>query len=88
MCLHFALMGSLSAQVLTGKVYTRDEKGDKVTLYMARLQWLNTTVGAYTNSDGSYQLPFSNTDTLIVRYSFYTPDTLIVNKKKDSSTSQ
>ena len=82
MCLHFALMGSLSAQVLTGKVYTRDEKGDKVTLYMARLQWLNTTVGAYTNSDGSYQLPFSNTDTLIVRYSFYTPDTLIVNKKK------
>lgn len=76
------LFSQLSAQVLTGKVFTINEKGNKVPAYMARLQWLNTNVGAYSEADGSYRLPFANTDTLIVTYSLYNPDTLIVNRKK------
>lgn len=74
------LIGSVSAQELKGKVLSTDEKGDTVTVYMARLQWLHTTVGTYTNMRGNYKLPFANTDTLIVSYSLYPSDTLIVKK--------
>ena len=70
--------GQISAQHLTGKVYTFSENGDTAAVYMARLQWLNTTVGAYSNAEGFYELPFTNTDTLVVRYSFYKADTLII----------
>lgn len=81
--LFFALLfGQLSAQVLTGKVFTINEKGNKVPAYMARLQWKNTDVGTYSEADGSYRLLFANTDTLIISYSLYNPDTLIVNRKK------
>lgn len=77
----FALCGSLSAQTLSGVVYTIDEKGDTVTVYMARLQWLNTTVGTFSNTNGTYKLPFANTDTLLVSYSFYKTDTVIIDRK-------
>lgn len=79
-CLLFFLFfpGRISAQKLSGKVFTLSENGDTTTVYMARLQWLNTAVGAYTNAEGLYELPFTNTDTLVVRYSFYKADTLII----------
>lgn len=70
--------GTLSAQYLRGKVYSLDDKGDTVAVYMAKLQWLHTPVGTYTNTRGSYKLPYAKTDTLIVSYSFYKPDTLII----------
>ncbi len=73
-------LGQLSAQELRGKVYSLDEKGDTVAVYMAKLQWLHTAVGTYTNTKGSYKLPYAKTDTLIVSYSFYKPDTLVVKK--------
>jgi hypothetical protein len=76
--LQCAFWGGLSAQDLRGKVYSVDEKGDTVAVYMARLQWLNTSVGTYTNPRGSYRLPFAKTDTLLVSYSFFKPDTLII----------
>ena len=68
----------LSAQDLRGKVYSLDEKGDTVAVYMAKLQWLHTSAGTYSNTRGSYKLPYTKTDTLIVSYSFYKPDTLII----------
>ena len=77
----FLLLGTfglLSAQELRGNVYSLDEKGDTVPVYMARLQWLNTAVGTYTNTRGAYKLSHAKTDTLLVSYSFYTPDTLII----------
>lgn len=77
--LHWGLGNNLSAQELKGKVYTVNEKGDTVPVYMARLQWKNTTTGTYSNPRGSYRLPFSKTDTLLVSYSFYQPDTLIIS---------
>ncbi len=79
-CLLFFLFfpGRISAQKLSGKVFTLSENGDTTTVYMARLQWLNTAVGAYSNAEGFYELPFTNTDTLVVRYSFYKADTLII----------
>jgi hypothetical protein len=69
-----------AAQTLSGKVYTIDDKGDTTALYMARLQWKNTAVGTYTNPKGNFRLPFAQTDTLIVSYSFYQPDTLIISR--------
>ena len=76
--LFLGTLGQLSAQELRGKVYSLDEKGDTVAVYMARLQWLHTSVGAYTNMRGAYKLPHAKTDTLVVSYSFYKPDTLII----------
>ena len=80
MLILWMFIGQLSAQNLTGKVYTLSENGDTTMVYMARLQWLNTTVGAYSNAEGYYELSFANTDTLIVRYSFYKADTLIISR--------
>lgn len=59
-----------------------DEKGDTVAVHMARLQWLHTAVGTYTNAHGAFKLPYAGTDTLLVSYSFYHPDTFIVNHSK------
>lgn len=78
--LQCVFVGGLSAQELRGKVYSVDERGDTVPVYMARLQWLNTSTGTYTNTRGVYRLPFANTDTLLVSYSFYHPDTLIITR--------
>lgn len=72
--------GQLLAQDLRGRVYSLDEKGDTVPVYMAKLQWLHTSVGTYTNPRGAYKLPYAKTDTLIVSYSFYKTDTLLVKK--------
>ncbi|MBO4488183.1 MAG: carboxypeptidase-like regulatory domain-containing protein [Bacteroidales bacterium] len=78
--------GQLSAQSLSGKVCTIDDKGDTVGVYLAQLQWLRTSVGTYTAKDGSYRLPFTSTDTLVVSYLFYTPDTIIIHRKQKSQT--
>ncbi len=85
MLIAFLFLGGsriLSAQSLKGKVYTLGENRDTSVVYMARLQWKNTTVGTYSEADGSYVLPRTNTDTLIVSYSFYKPDTLIIPRSK------
>lgn len=74
--------GQIKAQHLSGRVYTLSENGDTTTVYMARLQWLNTTVGAYSDTQGFFELPFTSTDTLVIRYSFYKADTLIISPKE------
>ena len=78
----WTLPESLSAQDLRGKVCTTDENGDTVAVYMARLQWLNTTVGTYTNARGLYKLPFAQTDTLIVSYALFPSDTIVVKRNE------
>ena len=76
------LFQPLAAQTLSGKVFVVKEPGDTTAAQMAQLQWLNTAVGTYSEMDGSFKLPYANTDTLVVRYSFYKTDTLIVNRGK------
>jgi len=85
MCLLFFVLsffGQLDAQVLGGKVYTIEETGDTSVVYMARLQWLHTAIGAYSQVDGTYLIPFTDTDTLLVNYSFYKTDTLIIGREE------
>ena len=72
----------LRAQMLSGTVRTINDNGDTVAVHQAQLQWLNTSVGTYTAKDGSFRLPFTSTDTLIVRYLIYNPDTVIINRKQ------
>lgn len=74
------LIGETTAQTLTGRVYTLAENGDTTTVYMARLQWLGKSAGTYSDAEGYYRLPFSKTDTLVVRYSFYKADTLVIRR--------
>jgi hypothetical protein len=71
-----------SAQELTGKVFTISENGDTTVIYMARLQWKGTSVGAYSDAEGTYHLPFAKTDTLVIRYSFYKADTVVVGRNE------
>lgn len=80
--LQCSLVENLASQTLSGKIFTVEVGGDTVPVYMARLQWLHTAVGTHTKRDGSYQLPFSRTDTLIVSYSFYKADTLVVSPEE------
>ena len=80
--LQWMFPAQVSSQVLKGKVYTLGENGDTVAVYMARLQWLNTASGAVTGTDGSYRLSFAGTDTLVVSYSFYKPDTVVISRNE------
>ncbi len=80
--LQWLIPAQLSAQFLKGNVYSIGVNGDTVAVYMARLQWKSTAVGTITSTDGSYRLPFANTDTLIVSYSFYKPDTVIISRNE------
>ena len=72
--------GKIAAQSLSGQVYTIEVSGDTSMVYMARIQWKGTSVGTFSDANGFYRLPFANTDTLIVKYSFYNTDTLIIPK--------
>lgn len=72
---------NISAQYLSGKIFTINEKGDTVAIYMARLQWKSTAIGTYSEMDGTYRLARASTDTLIVSYSFYKSDTIVINKR-------
>ena len=70
------LIGDTTAQTLTGRVYTITETGDTAAVYMARLQWLGTAIGTFSDAEGTYKLSFAHSDSLVVRYSFYKADTL------------
>lgn len=89
----FCAVGALNGQTrggksnyLTGKVLTLEENGDTTAVYMASLQWLHTAVGTYTDVDGAFVLPYTDADTLIVRYSFYKADTLVVKPQSQPMT--
>ena len=71
-----------TAQTLSGKVFVIKETGDTAAAPMAQLQWLNTAVGTYSEADGSFRLPYANTDTLVVSYYFFKTDTLVVKPGK------
>lgn len=71
---------------LTGKVLEVNEQGDTTAISMASLQWLHTAVGIFTNPDGWFSIQRANTDTLLVSFPTYEPETLIVRQNQNDIT--
>ena len=85
-CLLIVVAGWGSAQPLTGKVLQISENGDTSVVANAAVQWLHTTVGAYTDSDGKFTLPRTKTDTLVVSFPTFLPDTVVIPRGQTGLT--
>ncbi|MCQ2284336.1 MAG: TonB-dependent receptor [Bacteroidales bacterium] len=77
---------TLTAQNLTGRVVEVNEDGDTSSVYMASLQWLHTSQGTITGTDGTFSLPYANTDTLVISFPTYQPDTMKVGRNQKDIT--
>ncbi|MCL2435137.1 MAG: TonB-dependent receptor [Lentimicrobiaceae bacterium] len=72
---------SLFSQQLTGRVTEFSEEGVETPVPGAILQWLNSSVGTVSDTDGKFALErVKSTDILIVRYASYENDTITVKK--------
>jgi outer membrane receptor for ferrienterochelin and colicin len=77
----FPFSFQIYAQQLTGRVTEFLYDGVEKPLSGAILQWLNSTVGTVSDSDGNFSLEKVNvTDKLVVKYAFYDSDTITVKK--------
>tara|TARA_R110002012_G_scaffold196235_7_gene364580 strand:- start:140 stop:2374 length:2235 start_codon:yes stop_codon:yes gene_type:complete len=71
----------LAQDKISGKIIEQTEQ--KLPLPGANVYWLNTTVGAVTNFDGEFELPYKpEYKKLIISYVGYKTDTLTVNAPK------
>ena len=74
-----ALVGWGSAQsALTGKVFQVGENGDTVAVVNAAVQWLHTSIGTHTDADGKFTLERTKTDTLVISFPTFLPDTVVI----------
>jgi len=67
---------SVYAQSLTGKVLQINEKGDTTAVPNAAVQWLRTSVGTHTDPNGKFTIPRTKTDSLIISFPTFIPDTV------------
>ena len=74
------------AQPLTGKVLQIGEYGDTTAVAHASVQWLHTSVGAYTDNDGKFTLQRSKTDTLVISFPTFLPDTVVIPRGQTGLT--
>lgn len=82
----FFVLFSAQAQNLRGKVLQIDESGDTTSVNMAAVQWLHTSVGAYTDENGDFALPRAKSDTLVITFPTFLPDTLVVSRNQNEIT--
>lgn len=71
------------AQQLRGKVLEVNENMDTVAVSMAALQWLHTATGVHSSQDGTFTLPRTSTDTLLVSFPTYQTETLKVAQNQN-----
>ena len=75
-----------SAQPLTGKVLQIGGNGDTSVVANAAVQWLHTDIGAYTDQYGKFMLPRSKTDTLVISFPTFLPDTVVIPRGQTGLT--
>ena len=73
-----AFVGWGTSQPLTGKVLQIGENGDTVAVSNAAVQWLHTSVGAHTDADGKFTIQRAKTDTLVISFPTFLPDTVVI----------
>ena len=76
----------ISAQDLRGRILEINEEGDTVPVVYAMVQWMNTSVGTFTDDDGTFALPRTTTDTLVISYAAYSTEKLRIGKEQDDLT--
>jgi outer membrane receptor for ferrienterochelin and colicin len=76
----------LQAQSLRGRILEVREDGDTLAVASAAIQWLHTSVGEFSATDGSFSIPRTRTDTLIVSFPTYESETLRIDKTQNDIT--
>ena len=76
----------LQAQSLRGRILEVREDGDTLAVASAAVQWLHTSVGEFSATDGSFSIPRTGTDTLIVSFPTYESETLRIDKQQNDIT--
>lgn len=74
-----SLSFSALSQTLKGRVVEVSDIGDTTAVPSAALQWLHTSVGTHSDSNGYFELQRSKTDSLVVSFPTYQPDTMTVS---------
>ena len=75
-----------SQSTLTGKVFQVSENGDTVSVANAAVQWLHTSIGAHTSVDGNFTLNRTKTDTLVISFPTFVPDTVVIPRSQNYIT--
>ena len=78
------LSNFLSAQnILRGVIKERSTNGTTTSLVGANIFWQGTTIGTTSDSDGKFEISYSNeSTTLVVSYIGYKTETLNINDQK------
>ena len=83
----FALLGlGYSQSTLTGKVLQIGENGDTTMVSNAAVQWLHTSIGTHTGADGKFNIPRTKTDTLVISFPTFLPDTVVIPRGQNFIT--
>lgn len=75
-----------NSQSLRGNVFQIGENNDTTAVSMAAVQWLHTSVGTHTDDKGNFQLPRTKTDTLIISFPTFLPDTIVIPRNQSEIT--
>lgn len=78
--LFLTALGSIAQQQLTGKIMDGDNPSGETGLFGANLVWLEAPVGAVTELDGSFTIPYKpEYQRLVISYVGYRSDTLTIS---------
>ena len=80
------LFCAAGAQSLRGRVLEVSARGDTMAISSAAIQWLHTAVGTHSDANGEFSLPRSQSDSIVVSFPTYRPDTLWVGPEQDDIT--
>ncbi len=74
------------AQTLTGTVYEKDEKENKIPLIGANIYWTGTNIGTTSDVAGKFSLNKDDSDSLklVISYIGYKPATMLITDNVDS----
>lgn len=76
--LMLAAIGLAYSQPINGKVLQINENGDTTVVSNAAVQWLHTSIGVHTDADGKFSIPRTRTDTLVISFPTFLPDTVVI----------
>lgn len=74
------------AQSLRGRILEIGESGDTTAVQMAAVQWLHSSVGTHSGTDGYFSINRAKTDTLVISFPTYQPDTVVIAKSQNDIT--
>lgn len=74
------------SQSLRGRILEIGESGDTTAVQMASVQWLHSSVGTHSDAEGRFVIQRAKTDTLVISFPTYQPDTVVISKSQNDIT--